>query len=125
MSLTSYRAAPPRDDHPVKSDDLPGTPAAATRGGRRRGLAGDGELFVIFGSFCLADLAAAYSSAPWGAVPWALRGFTAEFGMGSGGTPAPSGHQVGQAEDRQQNTEDRSEAGERGSMDRIHISASH
>ena len=33
--------------------------------------------------------AATYSPAPWGAVPWALRGFTAEFGMGSGGAPAP------------------------------------
>jgi len=24
---------------------------------------------------------------PCGTVPWALRGFTAEFGMGSGGAP--------------------------------------
>ena len=33
-------------------------------------------------------LAATYSSAPWGAVPWALGIFTAEFGMGSGaGSP--------------------------------------
>ena len=70
----------------------PRVPAAR---GRREG-DGNGELWGR--SFCLADLAAAYSSAPWGAVPWALRGFTAEFGMGSGGTPAPLGHQVGQAE---------------------------
>ena len=28
-----------------------------------------------------------------GTVPWALRAFTAEFGMGSGGAPAPS-HQA-------------------------------
>ena len=32
----------------------------------------------------LADLAAADCPAPWGAVSWALGGFTAEFGMGSG-----------------------------------------
>ena len=34
-----------------------------------------------------ADLAATYSPTPWGAVPSALRVFTAEFGMGSGGSP--------------------------------------
>ena len=34
-----------------------------------------------------AGLAATYSSAPWGAVPSALRVFTAEFGMGSGVLP--------------------------------------
>ena len=34
-----------------------------------------------------AGLAATYSSAPWGAVPSALRVFTAEFGMGSGVWP--------------------------------------
>ena len=36
------------------------------------------------------DLAATYSPTSWDAVPWALRGFTAEFGMGSGGAPALS-----------------------------------
>src|ERR1051325_9534636 len=53
MSLTSYRAAPPR-------------------GGVGNGRGG---------------LAATYSSAPWDAVPSALRVFTAEFGMGSGVLP--------------------------------------
>jgi hypothetical protein len=38
----------------------------------------------------LVDLAATYSPTSWDAVPWALRGFTAEFGMGSGGAPALS-----------------------------------
>src|SRR5215213_5803242 len=60
MSLTSYRAAPPR------------------AGG------GAGEWGW------LVDLAATYSPTSWDAVPWALRGFTAEFGMGSGGAPALS-----------------------------------
>ena len=36
------------------------------------------------------DLAATYSPTSWDAVPWARRGFTAEFGMGSGGAPALS-----------------------------------
>ena len=31
-----------------------------------------------------------YSPAPWDAVPWALRGFTVEFGMGSGVAPSLS-----------------------------------
>ena len=35
----------------------------------------------------LADLAAADCPAAWAAVSWALGGFTAEFGMGSGGAP--------------------------------------
>ena len=34
----------------------------------------------------LADLAAADCPAAWAAVSWALEGFTAEFGMGSGGS---------------------------------------
>ena len=33
------------------------------------------------------DLAATDSPASWDAVPWALRVFTAEFGMGSGALP--------------------------------------
>jgi hypothetical protein len=36
----------------------------------------------------LLDLAATYSPTSWDAVPWAQPGFTAEFGMGSGGAPA-------------------------------------
>ena len=36
---------------------------------------------------CLVDLAATYSPTPGGAVPWARRGFTAEFGMGRVGHP--------------------------------------
>ena len=35
----------------------------------------------------LKDLAATDSPASWDAVPWALRVFTAEFGMGSGALP--------------------------------------
>ena len=35
----------------------------------------------------LEDLAATDSPATWVAVPWALGVFTAEFGMGSGGSP--------------------------------------
>ena len=54
MSLTSYRAAPPR---------------------------GYGRGMFWYG---LEDLAATYSPAAWAAVPWALGIFTAEFGMGSG-----------------------------------------
>ena len=34
------------------------------------------------------DLATTRSPTPFGAVPWARRGFTAEFGMGSGGARA-------------------------------------
>ena len=56
MSLTSYRAAPPRVG----------------------GVGGGGGQ---------EDLAAADSPATWVAVPWALGVFTAEFGMGSGGSP--------------------------------------
>ena len=61
MSLTSYRAAPPRGN---------GLSAVTVERERRD-----------------AGLAATYSSAPWGAVPSALRVFTAEFGMGSGVLP--------------------------------------
>ena len=60
MSLTSYRAAPPR--------------------------VGDVVVGVCVGG--LDDLAATDFPAPWGAVSWALGFFTSEFGMGSGvGTP--------------------------------------
>ena len=154
MSLTSYRAAPPRgatpcrlrrpgdpgchptkspdfagtpailphaisdragtpDDHPPKSYDVVGTPDATPpslrlggapenhpvrsgigRGprdvGRRRGAGG---IVVRVELGCREGLAAADSPVPWGTVPWALRGFTAEFGMGSGGAPA-LGHQA-------------------------------
>src|SRR6185312_3356074 len=60
MSLTSYRAAPPR--------------------------VGGCVVCVVPG---LEDLAATYSPASWDAVPWALGFFTAEFGMGSGGGTPP------------------------------------
>jgi|SRR3954470_10905809 hypothetical protein len=75
MSLTSYRAAPPR----VGGGD--GRP-------RGRGLVAGGDAGEWEG--WLVDLAATYSPTSWDAVPWALRGFTAEFGMGSGGAPALS-----------------------------------
>src|SRR5438046_6288895 len=64
MSLTSYRAAPPRDN---RSDYL-----SVASGREGEGLAG---------------LAASYSSAAGAAVPSAQRVFTAEFGMGSGVWP--------------------------------------
>ena len=66
MSLTSYRAAPPRDNQSA---------SRAERVKRERELGG------------LAGLAATDSSASVEAVPWALRVFTAEFGMGSGVWP--------------------------------------
>src|SRR4051794_41399709 len=76
MSLTSYRAAPPR--------------VGGGGNGRPRGCG----LLVAGGDAgewgWLVDLAATYSPTSWDAVPWALRGFTAEFGMGSGGAPALS-----------------------------------
>src|SRR3954453_8032167 len=75
MSLTSYRAAPPRVDG---GDGRP----------RGRGLVAGGDAGEWEG--WLVDLAATYSPTSWDAVPWALRGFTAEFGMGSGGAPALS-----------------------------------
>src|SRR3954453_14367659 len=75
MSLTSYRAAPPR----VGGGD--GRP-------RGRGLVAGGDAGEWEGG--LVDLAATSSPTSWDAVPWALRGFTAEFGMGSGGAPALS-----------------------------------
>src|SRR5215469_13970572 len=71
MSLTSYRAAPPRDNQskppPVcgaREDDGGGESWGAWRAWRRP---------------TLPPLVAA--------VPWALRVFTAEFGMGSGVWP--------------------------------------
>jgi hypothetical protein len=66
MSLTSYRAAPPR--------------GVCEGAGKRGHDPGDRGLRWE-------DLAATYSPAPWGAVPSALGDFTAEFGMGSGAGP--------------------------------------
>src|SRR3954466_9759996 len=73
-------------------DELPGcsTPRRVVVGLRPRGrgglVAGGGDE----GRGWSVDLAATYSPTSWDAVPWALRGFTAEFGMGSGGAPALS-----------------------------------
>ena len=78
MSLTSYRAAPPRG----------GRRAAGSGGGGRAAGRRAGTTWRSGGR--PADPAATRSPAPWGAVPWARRGFTAEFGMGSGGAPALS-----------------------------------
>ena len=64
MSLTSYRAAPPRAK--------PNAPRAKARVLRTRG------------SLRSAGPATTYSPAPWDAVPSALRRLTAEFEMGSG-----------------------------------------
>jgi hypothetical protein len=74
MSLTSYRAAPPR--------------VGVVVGGERVGRGGRAGAVPVAGWWV--DLAATYSPTSWDAVPWALRGFTAEFGMGSGGAPALS-----------------------------------
>jgi len=49
----------------------------AAPGGRCLGWAG-----------CWADLAAADFPVAWATVSWALEGFTAEFGKGSGGSPS-------------------------------------
>jgi hypothetical protein len=74
MSLTSYRAAPPRVG-----------------------------VVVVCGVFCWCvclggrgDLAATDFPASWDAVSWALGVFTAEFGMGSGAgsPPWPPGHRA-------------------------------
>jgi hypothetical protein len=75
MSLTSYRAAPPRVGSAVQ-------PAVM-------GWAGWGGSCGLSGLWCagLPGLAATSSSAPCGAVPLALGVFTAEFGMGSGVLP--------------------------------------
>ena len=70
-------------------DELPGcsTPRRCLwprwRGGAPERRAQSDEVCVV----CLAGLAASYSPASLGAVPSALRAFTAEFGMGSGGAP--------------------------------------
>jgi hypothetical protein len=50
-----------------------------------RGGAGGANSSVL----CCEDRAATYSPASGDAVPSALRGFTVEFGMGSGGAPSP------------------------------------
>ena len=77
MSLTSYRAAPPR----VGLEEAEGRWALG-KGCR-----------VVTGSGWSVDLAATYSPASLDAVPWARRGFTAEFGMDRVGHPR-HGHQV-------------------------------
>jgi hypothetical protein len=81
MSLTSYRTAPPR-----AGKEGGGCGRRAGGGGARLGpggWGGGGE-----------SLAATGSPAAGAAVPSALRVFTAEFGMGSGGAPLAVGHQA-------------------------------
>jgi hypothetical protein len=78
MSLTSYRAAPPR--------------VVQVSGVRYQAPGGERECLSCFlapdaWSLSSEDLAATYSPASWDAVPSALRVFTAEFGMGSGVWP--------------------------------------
>ena len=82
MSLTSYRAAPPR------VEVVAGRAGAAGCGGATA-LRSRVATWLGLGGW-LVDLAATYSPTSCDAVPWALRGFTAEFGMGSGGAPALS-----------------------------------
>jgi hypothetical protein len=52
-------------------------------------LTSDPGICFLFSVLCCEDRAATYSPASWDAVPSALRGFTVEFGMGSGGAPSP------------------------------------
>ena len=68
MSLTSYRAAPPRDSHPA--------PRASNE---REGVERELGVWRAWRRPTLPPLIEA--------VPWALRVFTAEFGMGSGVWP--------------------------------------
>ncbi len=108
MSLTSYRAAPPRVVHATASSScwrvtfdvacrrvvcgvacvvswLLGRRrvrcrlCACRRSARRCRVCAEGS----------EDLAATDFPAPWGAVSWALVVFTSEFGMGSGAAPPP------------------------------------
>ena len=95
MSLTppgstrGDRAAPPRGSDCVwAAGEVPGRGPRARSPGEMRGSARGGAC-VPGGGDCgvFEGLAATYSSAPWDAVPSALRVFTAEFGMGSGVLP--------------------------------------
>ena len=97
MSLTSYRAAPPRGGFGVARRADPFRASAAGRGDASRwGLSG----------LC-PGLATTRSPTLRRAVPWARRGFTAEFGMGSGGartlwSPSRDKGQSGRGRDRAQ-----------------------
>jgi hypothetical protein len=83
MSLTSYRAAPPR--------------AGGGTIERRASPAARPSRVVVCGGTRPGGPAATDSPAAWAAVPWALGRFTAEFGTGSGvAAPRwPPGHRVG------------------------------
>ena len=81
MSLTSYRAAPPRVG--VWWCGCGRWVVMWCGGDNCRLTTADCALMLG-----LADLAAADCPAAWAAVSWALEGFTAEFGMGSGGAPS-------------------------------------
>jgi hypothetical protein len=124
MSLTSYRTAPPRVQ---RTDDRRQKEGLCRVSGRVRGVvmlrarrAGRQARPLLSSVVCPlssvpwrrrrgrpVDLAATYSPTPRGVVPSALRGFTAEFGMGSGGPPAlwPPGRR--DARSRGQGTGDR------------------
>src|SRR5579883_224182 len=87
MSLTSYRAAPPRGIGGRRTEargrKRACPPSSVVRPLVWRGL----RLAGLACCLCPGDLAATYSPASWDAVPLALRVFTAEFGMGSGVCP--------------------------------------
>jgi hypothetical protein len=106
MSLTSYRAAPPRDGYWLSvafarwSFATGLVPVVDPRVGHQRSEGYIGTVCLdwrLSGSLMrygcsvlegLEDLAATYSPVSWDTVPWALGIFTAEFGMGSGaGSP--------------------------------------
>lgn len=110
MSLTSYRAAPPRgigcqmsDDGCQRSSERSSgmtcegfgvqDPGARHQASGRRAALSRGSLcpssWFLTSDLCCEDRAATYSPASCDAVPSARRGFTVEFGMGSGGAPSP------------------------------------
>ena len=103
MSLTSYRAAPPRAgcwygglSRAALSHGAPRCRSAMSFGAMAPCAA---SVAFAVGGVCLArvrrvgvgweGLAATDFPAPWGAVSWALVVFTSEFGMGSGVVPPP------------------------------------
>jgi hypothetical protein len=117
MSLTSYRAAPPREDQSSDGRWQKGRAAAAgpglweagrdqqkAEGGRQRAAtrAATGRGASAIGPLRSALLSLRAPGSTWrrpalppllGAVPWARRSFTAEFGMDRVGPPR-CGHQV-------------------------------
>jgi hypothetical protein len=85
MSLTSYRAAPPRvSDALVFSNATQRDPLEVSPI-KFEFL----DAIVEDGLLCFAGLATTYSPRSWDIVPLALKRLTAEFGMGSGLIASP------------------------------------